>query len=195
MKKNIFDKKVTGCLFKGVTWGEFVDRIFDFFLPTVNRPISLKRQTDLLFELNSGRFGIGGYNYSYNLDKILSFGPYSYMSIICTDKDRTFETILPDEVASEVIRRVEKYEEARQQLLSKLETLVRKYLKDNTLYIEIPHYCGTNFIQLKENGEIELIETDSGGFETFKAPNQYNISQLKNLIQFFETDNFNLKSY
>lgn len=94
--EHVLRKTVPGKLFIGLTYGEFVDRIIDYFLPKFNRPI--KFVADDIRE-QTVYFG------SMDMENLISVfeSKKGRFSIEIRDKGRVFNTVLPQEVMGYLI--------------------------------------------------------------------------------------------
>lgn len=107
---DILNKKVTGNLYKGETWGFFLDKIFDHFLLEFIYPIKCTPQTNLLFDAAIEKFGYGGglFDQPNNLFNLIE----KYNKTTCTlsicikNKGRKFETRLPKEISDLLVERI-----------------------------------------------------------------------------------------
>ncbi len=92
----ILDKKVTGALFKGETWGKFLEKVTEYFLPRFNKPILLKNQSDTLSENVSFSYG------EADTDKFIE--DYSkYPTATVYIQASGYKTKLPREVSDKLV--------------------------------------------------------------------------------------------
>jgi hypothetical protein len=113
--KSILKNKVSGSLFKGETWGYLVNQVFEYFLPTFNKPIALHNQSSILRE-NIDR--------SYGSDDLKDFiSDYSnYPNADIYIKASGYKTKLPKEVSSYLVEMIKgiKVEEEHRDTVEKL---------------------------------------------------------------------------
>ena len=104
--KRTLDKKVTGSLFKGSTWDEFLNHIRDYFIPRFNKPILIVPKTDVLFNLGEIRFG------DENLDELFEYverepkeNYNTFISII--EGGKRYKTKIPSDIIDELAFRLQ----------------------------------------------------------------------------------------
>lgn len=105
--KNILDKKVTGSLYKGLTWREFAHKIINKAIPDYAQPIEYNYLTDVVFEAEQTRFGLGDdfwavpNNIEYLKQRFVTMDKNSFFIVMDGRKTR-----LPPEVITLIVEQL-----------------------------------------------------------------------------------------
>lgn len=106
--KPILDKKVTGSIYKGLTWREFSDKVITDLLINYFRPLEYKYMPDAIFDTEIKSFGIGDeyWGVTNNLEELknnfIKMDKNSFS--IYVDKCRTK---LPPQVIELIVSKIE----------------------------------------------------------------------------------------
>lgn len=109
--KTILDKKVTGSIYKGITWREFADKVITDLIPNYVQPIVYDYAPDTIFDMEHKRFGKGDSfwkvpNTLPELKSRFETMDKNCFAISIGDKGRTHTTKVPREVIEIVIGQI-----------------------------------------------------------------------------------------